>query len=174
MGSGGVSTCCLHLVPSVSASCQQQTALLPVLSPSFPPYRCDFTPVCFRLADRHTGPAAGGRGPHPPLLPPGAHLALLQLQESLLQAHSCHPLHCRYVEYSETTELSGKLHHNSQLETSTQAQNSTSPHDVQPWCIKAVSYDHCPLIFGRSSIKVPLNLKRKHVFYLAQHFLPML
>lgn len=112
--------------------------------------------VCFRLADRHTGPAAGGRGPHPPLLPPGAHLALLQLQESLLQAHSCHTLHCRYVEYSETTELSIVLHHNSQLERSTQAQNSTkqitSPHDIHPWCIKAVSYDHRPLIFRRSSI----------------------
>lgn len=30
----------------VSASCQQQTAFLPVLAPSFTLYRCDFTPVC--------------------------------------------------------------------------------------------------------------------------------
>lgn len=33
-------------VPPVSASCQQQTALLPVSSPPFTLHRCDFTPVC--------------------------------------------------------------------------------------------------------------------------------
>lgn len=86
-------------VPPVSASCQQQTALPPVSSPPFTLHACDFAPVCCRLADRHAGPAAGGRGPHPPLLPPGALLALLQLQESLLQAHRYHTLHCRYVEH---------------------------------------------------------------------------
>lgn len=51
--------------------------------------------VCLRLADRHAGPAAGGSSPHPALLPRGNHLAVLQLQESLLQTGGCHALLCR-------------------------------------------------------------------------------
>lgn len=52
--------------------------------------------VCLRLADRHTGPVVGGSGPHPALLPRGADLSVLQLQESLLQARGCHAVLCRY------------------------------------------------------------------------------
>lgn len=61
-------------------------------------------PVCLRLADRHAGPAAGGRGPHPARLPRGADLSVLQLQESLLQARGCHALLCRYVKRKKKQE----------------------------------------------------------------------
>ena len=111
----GLLSCCLILCRPRPSSC------FCVLSAVNPPDQahfcslcrpvscCDFPPVCvcFRLADRHTGPAAGGSSTHPPLLPHGAHLPLLQLPESLLQARSRHTLHHRCAAYAQsTTDLS--------------------------------------------------------------------
>ena len=60
--------------------------------------------VCLRLADRHTGPAVGGSGPHPALLPRGGDLPVPQLQEPLLQARGCHAVFCRYVKRNSRTK----------------------------------------------------------------------
>lgn len=60
--------------------------------------------VCLRLADRHTGLAVGGSGPHPALLPRGADLSVLQLQESMLQARGRHAVLCRYVKRKNKKE----------------------------------------------------------------------
>lgn len=112
--------CCLPpppLTPHSPASCQQHShSRLSGVTPRFSYLchflsRCDFMPlfphplpplsvrvcVCVRLADRHTGPAVGGSGPHPALLPRGGDLPVPQLQESLLQACGCHAVFCRYV-----------------------------------------------------------------------------
>lgn len=135
------SAACLHLV-SLSlllftpCSCQQcrhscperthfrhlchplsQHDFMPLLSLLSSSYSSLSPCVCLRLADRHAGPAAGGSSPHPALLPRGAHLAVLQLQESLLQTGGCHALLCRYgnnflqflIKIIITVRLSGRF-----------------------------------------------------------------
>lgn len=73
------------------------------LPPSLPPLSVPVC-VCLRLADRHTGPAVGGSGPHPALLPRGGDLPVPQLQEPLLQARGCHAVFCRYVKRNSRTK----------------------------------------------------------------------